>query len=157
MNLFKINPWILCTFFTVPSLFLSEEPVFFSGFHFVFFLMLFIFFVNYKNSRGEAIKLRSKLECLGLLSIFLIYPIEYLIGKIDFGKPVLPFFGVIYFLVIFDLAISLSAFWDTQSKKPTLSKTAFYIFFSLLVPPLGIYYLRKVYLRSEVLANQSSH
>jgi hypothetical protein len=146
MNIFKINQWVLLIFFTLPSLFFSEEPVVVSILFFLFFLLYLSFLLNEGNEKAGQVMLRNKIECVFLLLFYSGYFISVLIGReIQLNENLKAIFSIIYFLVFIDLALNLSKLLLNGSNQSASFGRIVVIFFCLLIPPLGIYYLRYLY------------
>ena len=155
MNVFKISPWIFLIFFTLPCLFFSEEPLIVSILFFIFFILFILFISGEEYIKAGQVALRNKVECIVLLLIYGNYPIFKLFGKeIIFNENLKTIFSVFYFSIFIDLAYNLSNLLLLHANKTILKKIL--IFLSLLLPFLGIYYLRYLYLQSiENLSNKS--
>jgi heme/copper-type cytochrome/quinol oxidase subunit 4 len=146
MNIFKIKLWILLIFFTIPCLIFSEEPIVVSIFFFLFYLLYLPFLSNIESKDKRHVLVRNKIECFILLVIYSSYPISVLIGKeIRLSENFKIIFSFIYFAILIDLAINLSTFLLTNTNRSKSVGKVIIIFFCLLVPPLGIYYLRHLY------------
>lgn len=146
MNIFEINQWILLVFFTLPSLFFSEEPAVLSILFFLFFLLYLFFLLNKGNEKAGQVRLRNKIECIFLLLLYSSYFISVLIGReITLNGNSKAIFSIIYFLIYIDLAVNLSKLLSSSSNQSF--RRIVVIFFCLLVPPLGIYYLRYLYFK----------
>lgn len=155
MSIFKTNVWILLFSFTLPCLFFSEEPVVVSIYFFLFFLIYFSFLAKNKIQKGISVPtlLRNKIECIFLLIIYSSYPISLLIGQeIIFNENLKTIFSIVYFTIIIDLAVNLSKLL-LNSNKSNFFKKRVLIFLCLLIPPLGIYYLR--YLYNQINKNET--
>ena len=149
MSIFKINVWILLLSFTLPCLFFSEEPIVVSIYFFLFFLIYLLSFLA-KNEIQKGISvptlLRNKIECIVLLIIYSSYPLSFLFGKeIVFNQNLKTIFSIVYFAIIIDLAFNLSKLLLLNSNNSSSFKKRLLIFLCLLIPPLGIYYLRYLY------------
>jgi hypothetical protein len=148
MSIFKINVWVLLFAFTLPCLFLSEEPIVISIYFFLFFLFYLSFLAKNEFRNGISTKnlMRNKVECFLLLVIYLSYPVSFLFGKeIIFNQNVKTIFSIVYFAIFIDLAGSISKMLLFNSNESNHFKKRVLIFFCLLIPPLGIYYLRFLY------------
>ena len=150
MNIFKLSPWILLLFFTLPGLVFSEFPVVVSVIFFLFFLSYFFFLSNQKIEKNRNEPLRNKIECVFLLIVYASYFISILIGReIQFGQTQKIIFRIVYLTIFIDLAINLSKLLAKKNNSSISISKIILIFFCLLVPPLGVYYLRSLYLKSS--------
>ncbi len=146
MNIFKINPWLLLFLFTLPCLFFSEQPAVPSALYFLFFLAYTSFLLKRDNEETGYVRLRNKIECVLLLILYAIGTIWIYIGKnVTLSAGFKSIFSIAYFVIFIDLAICLSNLFLKRSGQPIPTGKIIIIFFCLLVPPIGIYYLRILY------------
>lgn len=149
MNIFRINPWAILIFFTLPALILSENPYVVSILFFCFFL-LYIFLLNavQPGSEDKGILLRNRLECFALLGMYSIYPIAAILNKqVYLDETTKSIFSLIYFAVFIDLSLGFTRFFLKGANYPINFGNRVIIFLCMLVPPLGIFYLRYLYNR----------
>jgi hypothetical protein len=134
MNLFKINTWIYAVFFTLPCLFFSEFPHIVSGLLFLFFIFLEIFLF-----KAKGFGLRHKLE-VGYLIILASSTTFIDYQEAGTNNEYMAFvYGLIYILIPIDVSLAFRKYWSLPRPAQT-----FWVFISLLIPPLGIYYLKKM-------------
>jgi hypothetical protein len=83
-----------------------------------------------------------------LLGIYASYPVLSAMGKeIIFTENSKQLFSIVYFFIFIDLSISITKFMFEKSKSDITFLKRVIIFFCLLVPPIGIYYLSVLYKR----------
>lgn len=156
MNIFKINTWILLFFFTVPCLFLSETPYVISGLYFIFFLLYFFQLTSIKaNGDTKNILRRNKVECGFLLLLYFVYS-AFLIftNNIFTNKGIRFLLSITYIGIFIDLSIGFTRLFLKNADQYQAIPGRIIIFFCMLVPPLGIYYLSHLYDKFYSLQNE---
>lgn len=143
MNIFRINLWVIFFTFSFPCLFFAGTPIVLSILYFIFFLL---FFLQISREVSENINFRSKVECIVLLAIYASYPLSNFIEKeIIFNETSKQIFSIIYFGIFIDLSNTTTKFLFENKKSQLTFFKRIVVFFCLLVPPIGIYYLSALY------------
>jgi hypothetical protein len=153
MNVFRINSWVIFVFFTLPALFFSENPYVISVLFFCFFLLYF-FLLNTIEAANEdrGTLLRNRLECFALLGIYIIYPVAIIMSKqVYLDDTTRTIFSLIYFGIFIDLSLGFTRLFLKGANRPINFGRRVIIFLCMLVPPLGVFYLRYLYNRFYLL------
>lgn len=153
MNIFKIKPWVWLFLFTLPSLFFSENPYILSGLLFAFFLLYFFLLRTITVvDDNKSILLRNRIECLILLAIYAFYPVSLIVNKgVYFNDWERMAFSLIYFGIFIDLSFGYTKLFLRDGIHLKSIGWRIIIFLCLLIPPLGIYYLRYLYIQFNLI------
>lgn len=142
--MFKLNNWIILFFFSLPCLFLSQIPHVISIMYFIFFGFYFLhLFRNKIFFYVDGFQyIRNQIECIFFLIILLI-EVTNLRSFSDLVNQFKSLYFLIFFL-LFDISLGFHRA-VLNNKLPTNKFKIFYTFISFLIPPLGVFYLKRMY------------
>jgi cytochrome bd-type quinol oxidase subunit 2 len=149
-KLFNISSWWALVFFTLPCLFFSQVPAVIAFLYFSFYVLLFLYLKNVGSTASKHTA-RARIGSIFLGLFFLTGGLMFVFGlNTNNFKYWRPLISILYFLVSLDIAVFLSRLWlNSESRSVGM---IFLMFLSLLVPPLGFYYLRALYRKSTLRA-----
>jgi hypothetical protein len=148
MSIFKVNKWLLFFCIAFPFLCLSQIRGVIAILYFVCFILLLISISDLEKE----LNLRIKIESIFFIVLLFIYIVlcfwDKSITMFTGGSLENAFFSILYFAALGDLSINLSRILSSQYGKGILKRRVLFIFLSLFILPLGIFYLRKLYFES---------
>lgn len=146
MNFFRLNNWIYLLFYTIPCVFLSQITNVVLVVYLLFWITYLLFLFNRKiiNQSFQNVFLRNKIECVFLIAIF-ISELCNLSGNLYLLSLVKNLYSILYFIIIIDISYGFRKYVLHAQPNVINKITVVLIFFCFVVPPLGIYYLKKLY------------
>lgn len=148
LTIFNINKWIAAIFFLIPTLFLSQVKYVLSTIDLIFYF-LYLFTLFSFPSNDESVILIWKRNLFETLLLIIFFIAHYLIG--DFIYEIRYYsniFNFIYCIILIDLSYGFLKIFSKKIGNQAII-SLFLIFLSFLLPGIGIYYLRRIFIIDE--------